>query len=168
MSGGETPMHALAGAGGPIAPPREALQALAAENAVLAARLRSAQIPQHVGMAAACRALAVELPRALLAEVDADLTSGALAQRWNAALAAAAKSAAGSDLDPALIAIAALLREQGRSATRHLTVRGNEWAADAYRLEGQAGALEAQVERLRRAVGPVDAPATDAAAATEG
>ncbi len=44
-------------------------------------------------------------------------------------------------------------------------------APDAYRLEGQAGALEAQ--GLQRAAGPLDAPAaaasaTDAAAAAEG
>lgn len=122
--------------------------AVAAENAVLLQRLRGTQIPQHVGMAAACRALAVELPRALAAQVEADLQSGALAQRWEAARAAAAAS---GEFDSTLTAVALMLREQGRAAMRHLSRREKEWSADAYRLEGQAVALEAVIERLHRA-----------------
>src|SRR5262249_23699650 len=78
-------------------------------------RLRSAQIPQHIGMAAACRALAVELPRALTAQLDADLASGVLAQRWEAVRAAAAEPGASGDIDSTLFALALLLREQGRA-----------------------------------------------------
>jgi len=127
------------------ADPVLSIHALAAEHAALVRRLRSAQIPQHVGMAAACRALAVELPRVLAAQVDAELQSGALAQRWAAIRAAAAEPGASE-----LTALALLLREQGRAAMRHLLLREKEWAADAYRLEGQAGALEATIERLQR------------------
>jgi hypothetical protein len=131
------------------------IRALVAEHAALVRRLRSAQIPQHVGMAAACRALAVELPRVLAAQVDADLRSGALAQRWAAIRAAAAEPEASE-----LTALALLLREQGRAAMRHLLLREKEWSADAYRLEGQAGALEATIERLQRvAADPVGAAA---------
>ena len=132
----------------------EAILRLAAENAVLVAGLRGAQIPQQIGMAAACRALMVEVPRELASQVDADLASGALAQRWHAAHAAAVESSAGGATDPAAVALAVLLRELSRSVMRHLVARGKAWTADAYRLEGEAAALEAQAERLRRIVNP--------------
>jgi hypothetical protein len=138
-----------AAAGVPV-DPVPSIRALATEHAALVHRLRSAQIPQHVGMAAACRALAVELPRSLAAQVDADLRSGALAQRWAALRAAAAAPGASGEPDATLAALTLLLREQGRAAMRHLLLREKEWAADAYRLEGQAGALEATIERLQR------------------
>ncbi len=127
----------------------EALHALAAENVALVARLRSTQIPQHIGMAAACRALAVELPGMLMAHVEADLTSGVLAKRWDAVRAAAAESSVGDAAEQTIAAISCLLREQTRAVMRHLAARGKEWTAEAYRLEGQATALEAQVGRLR-------------------
>jgi hypothetical protein len=122
---------------------------LIAENEASIRRLRSTHIPQHVGMAAACRALAVELPRALAAQVDADLNNGALAQRWEAVRTTASEAGPSADADATLAAIALLLREHGRAAMRHLVRREKEWAADAYRLEGQADALEAQVHQLR-------------------
>jgi predicted ArsR family transcriptional regulator len=137
-------------AAGVPADPAQSIRALAAEHAALVRRLRGAQIPQHVGMATACRALAVELPRALAAQVDADLRSGVLAKRWAAVRAAAAEPGASGELDATLTALALLLREQGRAAMRHLLLCEKEWAADAYRLEGQAGALEATIERLQR------------------
>jgi hypothetical protein len=124
------------------------VRALALENAALISRLRGSQIPQHVGMAAAARALAVDLPRVLMAQVEVDLASGALAARWEAARARVAVEPAGKPGDPMLHAIVALLAEQARDAARYLAVRGDEWAADAYRLDGQAGALEAQSSRL--------------------
>jgi hypothetical protein len=147
----------------PLVPPRtgespvnvaDALEALAAENAAVIASLRGAQIQQQVGMAAACRTLTVELPRELVASVNDELRSGVLAQRWEAARAAAIESAAAGEVDPGLMAVAILLREQSRSVTRHLIARGKAWTADAYRMEGQAAALEAQVERLRRVARP--------------
>lgn len=124
------------------------VRVLAAEHTARVRRLRNAQIPHHIGMAAACRALAVELPRALTVQVDADLASGVLAQRWEAVRAAAAEPGASGDLDSTLFALALLLREQGRSVMRHLVRREKEWTADAYRLEGQAGALEGVAAQL--------------------
>lgn len=132
----------------PVAP--DPVRAIAAENVALALRLRGAQIPQHVGMAAAARALAADLPRVLLAQVEADLKSGALARRWEEALARMKDPSAGIEVDPRLAALAMLLAEQTKAAQRYLAVRGEEWASDAFRLEGQAGALEAQSERLLR------------------
>jgi hypothetical protein len=49
---------------------------------VLIERLRNLQIPQYVGMAAAGRALSTDLPKALIAQVQSDLSSGALLKRW--------------------------------------------------------------------------------------
>jgi len=132
------------------------IRAMAAENAVLLQRLRGTQIPQHVGMAAACRALAVELPRVLAAQIEADLQSGALAQRWEAARAAAAVPGASGELDSTLTAVALMLREHGRAVMRHLIRRDKEWSADAYRLEGQAVALESVIQRLHRVARPAD------------
>lgn len=152
--------EAAGGDGDPVG----SIRSIAAENEAGVRRLRSAQIPQHVGMAAACRALAVELPRALAAQVDADLSSGALAQRWETVRAAAAEPGVSGEFDSTLAALALLLRDQGRAVMRHLVRREKEWAADAYRLEGHADALEAQVHQLRRVVGTV--PATDDGATT--
>jgi hypothetical protein len=129
------------------------VRALSVENVAQARRLRAALIPQHVGMAAACRALAAEIPRALMGQIDADLASGALAQRWEAVRAAAAEPGASGELDPTLFALALLLREQRRDVVRHLARRQKEWTADAYRLEGQAGALDATAARLLRVAG---------------
>ena len=142
--------------------PMVSIRSLAAENEASVRRLRSAQIPQHVGMAAACRALAIELPRVLAAQVDADVNSGLLAQRWEA-VRAAADEGASTGTDATLAAVALLLREQGRAVMRHLVRREKEWAAAAYRLEGHADALEGQLQQLRQAAGlaPV-ANATDA------
>jgi hypothetical protein len=136
------------------------IRSLIGETDASVRRLRSTQIPQHVGMAAACRALAVEIPRALAAQVDADLRSGVLAQRWEAVRAAAAEVGSIGDTDPTLAALALLLREQGRAVMRHLIRREKEWAADAYRLEGQADAQEAQLQQLRRVLGTI--PLADA------
>jgi len=109
-------------------------------------------------MAAACRALAAELPSALITQVDADLTSGALAQRWEAARASAAEPGASGALDSTLFALALLLREQRRVVIRHLVRRQREWTADAYRLEGQAGALEAMAAQILRVAGRATEP----------
>jgi hypothetical protein len=129
--------------------PFDPMRALALENQALILRLRAAQIPQHIGMAAASRALAVDLPRALVAQIGADLKSGVLAERWESAKEAAESSQAGGD--PTLAAVAAILAEQTKIISRYLSVRGEEWASDAHRLEGQASALEAQSDRLMRA-----------------
>jgi hypothetical protein len=126
------------------------VRALALENAALILRLREVQIPQHVGMAAAGRALAADLPRTLMAQLEADLKSGVLLERWEAARTRAASPSAGVTVDATLAAVVMLLAEQTKAASRYLSVRGEEWAADAYRLEGQASALESQSERLLR------------------
>jgi hypothetical protein len=138
----------------------EAIRGLAAENVASVARLRSTQIPQHVGMAAACRQLAVELPGMLVAQVESDLRTGVLAKRWEEICAAAAEDATREGVAPTVAAITVLLREQTRAVMRHLAHRGKEWTADAYRLEGQATALESQAERLRHLAGV--APRSDA------
>ena len=132
----------------------DAVRRLAAENEALVAGLRGGQIPQRIGMAAACQTLMVELPRELAAQVDADVASGALARRWEAARAAAVEAAAPGEVDPGLVAIGVLLREQSRGAMRLLIRRAKGWAADAYRMEGEASALEAQAARLRRVADP--------------
>lgn len=128
----------------------EAIRALAVENAAVVARLRMTQIPHHVGMAAACRQLAVELPGILLAQVDADLRSGALAKRWEEVRASAAETSAQGAGEASVPALAHLLREQIRAAMCHIAGRGKDWTADALRLEGEATALAGQAERLLR------------------
>lgn len=120
---------------------------LVRETEMLLGRLRHAQIPQHVGMAAAARALAADLPKALVAQVQSDLSSGALGRRWQEALGRVAGDT-GETLEPHLAAVAALLVELSQRAARYVAVRAEEWANDAYRLEGQASALEGQLQRL--------------------
>lgn len=157
---------------GDVGDPVATMRVLAAESTTRAQRLRGAQIPQHIGMAAACRALAIELPRALSAQVDADLAGGVLAQRWEAVRAAAAEPGASGDFDSTLFALALLLREQSRAVMRHLVRREKDWTADAYRLEGQASALEGISAQLSHVAGDVSgseaaAEVSQATAATE-
>lgn len=123
---------------------------LLSETEVLIERLRNLQIPQHVGMAAAGRALAADLPKALIAEVQSDLASGALLKRWEEALQRASGDA-GEVPEQRVAAVAALLVDLAQRAARHVAVRAEEWASDAYRLEGQANALEGQLQRFHRA-----------------
>jgi hypothetical protein len=123
---------------------------LLSETEVLIERLRNLQIPQHVGMAAAGRALASDLPKALIAEVQADLSTGALLKRWEDAVKRASGDA-GEEPEQRIAAVAALLIELAQRAARHVAVRAEEWAGDAYRLEGQANALEGQLQRFHRA-----------------
>jgi len=122
---------------------------LLSETEVLIERLRNLQIPQHVGMAAAGRALAGDLPKALVAQVQSDLSSGALAKRWEGAIKRASGDA-GEEPEQRMAAVAALLIEQAQGAARYVAVRADEWAGDAYRLEGQANALEGQLQRFHR------------------
>lgn len=123
---------------------------LLSETEILIERLRNLQIPQHVGMAAAGRALTSDLPKALIAQVQSDLSSGAIGQRWQEALKRVSGDA-GEEPEQRLAAIAALLIEQAQRAARYVAVRAEEWASDAYRLEGQANALEGQLQRFHRA-----------------
>lgn len=128
------------------------LQSLASEGEARAESLRCVQIPHHVGMAAAARALAADLPRAFIAQLQGDLSSGALGERWDASL----KRLSGAEGEPkameaALAAVAALLIEQMQRVGKYLASRGEEWAADAYRLEGHAAGLDEQIRRLQRA-----------------
>lgn len=120
------------------------------ETEVLIERLRNLQIPQHVGMSAAGRALAADLPKALISQVQADLSSGALAQRWQEAMKRVSTEA-GEEAEQRMAAVAAVLIDLAQRAARYIGVRAEEWASDAYRLEGQAGALEGQLQRFHRA-----------------
>ena len=120
------------------------------ETEVLIERLRNLQIPQHIGMAAAGRALSVDVPKALIAQVQNDLSSGALAQRFADALKRL-NADAGDETEQRMAAIASLLIDVAQRAARYMSVRGEEWSSDAYRLEGQCGALEAQLQRFHRA-----------------
>ena len=125
----------------------ELVRSLKNENEALVDRLRGVQIPQHVGMAAAGRALATDVPRVLVAQVQSDLDSGALGKRWEAALARTGKQ----EPESMLAAVAMLLINQAKATARYVSTRAEEWAADAYRLEGQASAIEEQSRRLSRA-----------------
>lgn len=120
------------------------------ETEVLIERLRNLQIPQHVGMAAAGRALAADLPKALVAQVQSDLSTGALAKRWQEAVKRVSGDA-GEEPEQRVAAVASLLIELSQRAARYIAVRAEEWAGDAYRLEGQANALEGQLQRFHRA-----------------
>lgn len=124
------------------------VSALAADNKTVIEGLRRTHIPQHVGMAAAARALGVDLPRVLIAQLQGELSSGELAKRWEAALARSGGEQSGS---ATVTALATLLVEQAKATGRYVAVRAEEWAADAFRLEGQATALEDQAQRLARA-----------------
>ena len=126
------------------------LRTLAAEAADKLERLRRVQIPQHVGMSAAGRALAIDLPKALVAQIQAGLTSGALGQRWEAALKRAGTDGEDSPA-AALTALATVLIEQAQRAGHYVASRAEEWASDAYRLEGHASGLEDQLRRLEQA-----------------
>ena len=126
------------------------LRSLANESVDKVERLRRVQIPQHVGMAAAGRALALDLPRALVAQIQAGLTSGALGQRWEAALKRAGTDGEDSPA-AALTALATVLIEQAQRAGHYVASRAEEWASDAYRLEGHASGLEDQLRRLEQA-----------------
>ena len=119
------------------------------ETEVLLERLRNLQVPQHVGMAAAGRALAGDLPKALIAQVQSDLSTGALAKRWQDAVKRASGDA-GEEPEQRIAAVAAVLIEVAQRAARYIAVRAEEWASDAYRLEGQANALEGQLQRFHR------------------
>lgn len=141
-----------AGSGDGIDAQLTLLASLAGENEARAESLRCVQIPHHVGMAAAARALAADLPRAFIAQLQGDLSSGALGEKWEAAL----KRVSGTKgelkaLEAALAAVATMLIEQAQRTGKYLSSRGDDWASDAYRLEGQAVALEEQVHRLQRA-----------------
>ncbi len=140
---------------------------LLSETEVLIERLRHLQIPQHVGMAAAGRALAADLTKALIAEVQADLSTGALLTRWDEAMKRTSGDA-GEEPEQRIAAVAAMLVELAQRAARHIAVRADEWASDAYRLEGQANALEGQLQRFYRARESVAQARKDATASGPG
>ncbi|HET9621815.1 MAG TPA: hypothetical protein VFP84_10630 [Kofleriaceae bacterium] len=143
--------------------PATAVRALIVQNEVAVQHLRAKAMPHHLGMAAACRALAAELPETLARHLDEDLASGALADRWRHAQVVAREAAAEGE-DPTLAAIGLMLEAQRRAVVRHIALRGKVWTAEVYRLEGQADALEAQTEKLRRLAPPVDAASETEAA----
>lgn len=127
------------------------MRSLASESRTRLGRLRALQIPQHVGMAAAARALATDVPRVLIARVQTELASGALGQRWEVALKRLASGEGEQAPEAALATLAALLIEQAQRAGRYLAGRADEWTQEACRLDGQALALEEEAVRLERA-----------------
>jgi hypothetical protein len=134
----------------------ELVRSLRTENEALIGRLRGVQIPQHVGMAVAGRALATDVSRVLASQVRAELETGVLGKRWEAALARASNESGGESTRSLLGAVAMLLVDQAKVTARYVSTRAEEWAADAYQLEGQASALEAQTRRLSQAHEGID------------
>jgi hypothetical protein len=143
--------------------PAAPLRALIRENHAAVQHLRENAIPHQIGMAAACRALSLDLPRVLSQQLEADIVNGTFAERWRASQAAAA--AAAGDFDPLLGAVALVVKEHVYAAARHVVTRGKAWAAEAYRLQGQAEALETQTTQLARLLSPDNELETVAAAA---
>lgn len=131
---------------------RALLQGLIDDTEARAESLRCVQIPHHVGMAAAARSLATDLPRVLAAQIQGELSSGDLSRTWESTLKRLSKTETGRPTPEAeLAAVAALLLELVQRVAKHLAAQSEQWARDAYRLEGHADALDEQRGRLQRA-----------------
>lgn len=117
----------------------EVLRQLESELRMKADRLRSAQLPQKVGMAAAARMAAERLPQHLTALVQAQVSDGRLAKQ----LEALRKRTESDEVeDEAGLSLAALLIGQAALVGEWLARMAANNEADAHRLEGQAVALE--------------------------
>lgn len=117
----------------------EVLQQLENELRMKADRVRTAQLPQKVGMAAAAKMAAERLPQHLTALVQAQVSDGRLAKQ----LKAMKKRAEGDEVeDEAGLALAAILIGQAALVGEWLARMAANNEADAHRLEGQAVALE--------------------------
>ncbi len=130
--------------------PQSVVKALQAENAREIERLRHSEIPQHLGMAVAGRVLAADLPGALMAQIQKDLDSGDLNQRWLHAM-----GRIGAEGHAVVAVVGALMAEIARAAAKYTAQRAEEWEAAAQQLDGRASALEAQsarLEEVRKAV----------------
>ena len=130
--------------------PQSVVKALQAENAREIERLRHSEIPQHLGMAVAGRVLAADLPSALLAQIQKDLDSGDLNQRWLRAM-----ERIGAEGQAVVPVVGALMADIAKAAAKYVSQRAEEWEAAAQQLDGRASALEAQsarLEEVRKAV----------------
>lgn len=130
--------------------PLSVVKQLLAENAREIERLRHSEIPQHLGMSLGGRLLAADLPSALMTQIQKDLDSGDLNQRWLRAM-----ERIGAEGQAVVAVVAALLKEVATASARYLGARAEEWEATAHQLDGRAAALEAQsarLEEVRKAV----------------
>jgi hypothetical protein len=130
--------------------PQSVVKALQAENAREIERLRHSEIPQHLGMAVAGRVLAADLPSALMAQIQKDLDSGDLNQRWLRSM-----ECIGAEGQAVVAVVGSLMAEIARAAATYVARRAEEWEAGAQQLDGRASALEAQsarLEEVRKAV----------------
>ena len=130
--------------------PQSVVKALQAENAREIERLRHSEIPQHLGMAVAGRVLAADLPSALMAQIQKDLDSGDLNQRWLRAM-----ERIGAEGQAVVAVVGALMAEIAKASAKFVAQRAEEWEAAAQQLDGRASALEAQsarLEEVRKAV----------------
>ncbi len=130
--------------------PQSVVRALQTENAREIERLRHSEIPQNLGMAVACRVLAADLPGALMAQIQKDLDSGDLNQRWLRSM-----ERIGAEGQAVVAVVGSLMAEIARAAATYVAQRAEEWEAAAQQLDGRASALEAQsarLEEVRKAV----------------
>ena len=130
--------------------PQSVVKDLLAENAREIDRLRHSEIPQHLGMAVAGRMLAADIPSALMAQVQKDLNSGDLNQRWLRAM-----ERIGAEGQAVVAVVGALMTDLAKAASKLVAKRAEEWEAAAHQLDGRAAALEAQsarLEEVRKAV----------------
>jgi hypothetical protein len=130
--------------------PQSVVKALQSENAREIERLRHSEIPQHLGMAVAGRVLAADLPSALMTQIQKDLDSGDLNQRWLRAM-----ERIGAEGQAVVAVVAALMKEIAKASAKYVAQRAEEWEAAAQQLDGRASALEAQsarLEEVRKAV----------------
>jgi hypothetical protein len=120
----------------------ESLREVLAEMAREIDRHRNSQT-QHAAMAVAGRLLAADLPTALIAQIQKDLDSGDLNQRWLRAM-----ERVGTESQAVVSVVGALLADVAQAAAKHVAARAEEWEAAAHRFDGRACALEAQSARL--------------------
>jgi len=105
-------------------------------------RLRNSQT-QHAAMAVAGRLLAADLPSALIAQIQEDLDSGDLNQRWLRAM-----ERVGTENQAVVAVVGALMTDVAAAAATYVAGRAEEWEATAHQVDGRACALEAQSARL--------------------
>jgi len=122
----------------------EVLELLERELRDKAARIRSSQIPQKVGMAAAARIAADRLFKHLTALVQAQVSDDRLAKQWAEIRKRAGEDGEVNEAD----ALATLLVSQATLVREWLTSMASNNEADAHRLEGQAVALENEAEAM--------------------
>lgn len=119
------------------------VKTLLAENVRQVEQLRSSEIPQNLGMALAARLLAADLQGELTAQIQRDLVSGDLNERWLTAM-----KRIGGEGQAVVAVVAAFMEDAALAAAKLAGERAEEWEAAAQQLDGRAAALEAQSARL--------------------